>query len=362
MIETLFDQPVDQIKKFNGNAFLIYGAGNTGHNLLNQLIVHNIEVLGFIDKRYESMKEFHHIPVFSLANAINKFSESCPVLIAIHNRDVNMNDVMDDIKIAGFKNIYTMFDYVNNFPNDDTFRFFLTATKNLLPQAQDATQFFNLLSDDKSKIIYQKLISFRLTGQYENCPLPEPERQYAPTDIPEWQNNLKLIDCGAYNGDSIKCFLEYGYQFDNIIAFEPDPDNYAHLVKNCHMLPIHMLPCGVSSHASQVSFNIGNGEASRLSKDGNSLVQMMGIDEAFPNWAPNLIKMDIEGGEYEAIKGASNTIKKYTPGLAISAYHLPEDLWRLGLFIHSINHNYQFYLRSHAYSSFDTVLYAIPNH
>ena len=76
--------------------------------------------------------------------------------------------------------------------------------------------------------------------------------------------------------------------------------------------------------------------------------------------APNFIKMDIEGGEREAILGARATIKKYKPGLAVSAYHLPTDLWGLGLLIAEIDSNYQFFVRSHAYSSFETVLYAVP--
>jgi FkbM family methyltransferase len=69
--------------------------------------------------------------------------------------------------------------------------------------------------------------------------------------------------------------------------------------------------------------------------------------------------MDIEGGEREAILGARYTIRRFRPGLAISAYHLPADLWQLGLLISEIDENYQFYLRSHGYSSFDTVLYAV---
>ena len=95
-------------------------------------------------------------------------------------------------------------------------------------------------------------------------------------------------------------------------------------------------------------------------KDGGQSIQMISIDGAFPDWGPTLIKMDIEGGEYSALIGASKTITRYRPGLALSAYHLPTDLWRLGLLINSMDLGYQFYLRSHGYSSFDTVLYAIP--
>ena len=68
----------------------------------------------------------------------------------------------------------------------------------------------------------------------------------------------------------------------------------------------------------------------------------------------------LAGAEFEAIKGAQHSIAKYRPGLAISAYHTPGDLWRLGLLINDLASDYDFHLRCHAYSSFETVLYAFP--
>jgi hypothetical protein len=69
--------------------------------------------------------------------------------------------------------------------------------------------------------------------------------------------------------------------------------------------------------------------------------------------------MDIEGAELEALKGARETIEKYHPGLAISVYHKPEDIWVIPQWINEIG-GYDFYLRPHAHSTFDTVCYAIP--
>ena len=46
--------------------------------------------------------------------------------------------------------------------------------------------------------------------------------------------------------------------------------------------------------------------------------------------------MDIEGAEYEALLGARGTISKYRPGLAISLYHRPADLWQIPLLINEM--------------------------
>jgi len=75
----------------------------------------------------------------------------------------------------------------------------------------------------------------------------------------------------------------------------------------------------------------------------------------------NTIKMDIEGSEIEAIKGAKETILRYCPKLQICVYHKMDDLWNIPLLIRSINPKYKFYLGHHSQNIFDTLLYAIPD-
>jgi hypothetical protein len=40
----------------------------------------------------------------------------------------------------------------------------------------------------------------------------------------------------------------------------------------------------------------------------------------------DFIKMDIEGAEKNALRGAQATLAKYSPTMAISAEHLPDDM------------------------------------
>lgn len=118
----------------------------------------------------------------------------------------------------------------------------------------------------------------------------------------------------------------------------------------------------MSLSTTQLAFIVGQGEASAISRHGDGFVQCVALDDVTPTYAPNLIKMDIEGAEYDALLGARNIINKYLPGLAISIYHRPEHLWQIPLLIDDIAPGkYGFYIRSHAMSTFDTVLYAIPN-
>jgi FkbM family methyltransferase len=72
----------------------------------------------------------------------------------------------------------------------------------------------------------------------------------------------------------------------------------------------------------------------------------------------NYIKMDIEGSEGSALIGASNSIKKFTPKLAISAYHKFDDFWTIPNIIKSLNPDYKIYFSHHSPVNWESVIYA----
>lgn len=54
----------------------------------------------------------------------------------------------------------------------------------------------------------------------------------------------------------------------------------------------------------------------------------------------DIIKMDIEGAEREALAGAANTIRRFRPRMAISVYHLADDPVVIAALISSIRYDY----------------------
>jgi hypothetical protein len=68
--------------------------------------------------------------------------------------------------------------------------------------------------------------------------------------------------------------------------------------------------------------------------------------------------MDIEGEEIKALVGATETIKKYKPDLAISVYHNINHIWDIPLFLKSLVPSYKLYLRTHNSYTMETILYA----
>ncbi|HEY8097641.1 MAG TPA: FkbM family methyltransferase, partial [Methylobacter sp.] len=72
----------------------------------------------------------------------------------------------------------------------------------------------------------------------------------------------------------------------------------------------------------------------------------------------DFIKMDIEGAELAALKGASESIQKFKPRLAISLYHRLSDFIDIPSEIRRLHPEYRFYLGHHSVHQEETILYA----
>jgi len=88
-------------------------------------------------------------------------------------------------------------------------------------------------------------------------------------------------------------------------------------------------------------------------------IQCVSLDKFFENKEkPTLIKMDIEGAEFEALLGAKNLIREKKPKLQICLYHKPRHLWLIPIMLKNWVPDYKLYVGHHSYSWGDIVLYA----
>jgi FkbM family methyltransferase len=223
---------------------------------------------------------------------------------------------------------------------------------------------YELLSDQTSRNLFVAILRLRLLGDCSTLPKPQTENQYFPLDLPAYEQPLRFIDCGAYQGDCIEQILSRNLELEAVAAFEPDDANYVKLTQfvtvHRSALPnkVYLFPCGVDGTARKVRFSSGQGVASRVDNTGDTLIQCAAIDEALPGFSPNFIKMDIEGAELSALWGARRTILEHRPALAVSLYHKPAHLWQLPLLVANWYGNQaKYYLRSHGCNGFELVLY-----
>ena len=69
------------------------------------------------------------------------------------------------------------------------------------------------------------------------------------------------------------------------------------------------------------------------------------------------IKADIEGSEWDMLHGASETIQRCKPLMAICLYHNIYDFYRIPLYLKKLVPKYKFHIRHHSNTYNETVLY-----
>jgi FkbM family methyltransferase len=230
------------------------------------------------------------------------------------------------------------------------------------------------LQDDESKKTYLNIIEYRKMEFFRQLfqkkgisPVYHGyENQYFVNDFFKYGENEILVDCGAYTGDSIEVFSKVAPNFSKIIALEPDINNFRQLQENHkEEKKIFLINAGAWEKNDSLNFSIAEewSYSSHLSKNSTEKtisVNVLALDtiEEIKKSKITFIKMDIEGAELEALRGAKETIKKDKPRLAICLYHYNRHFVEIPEYIHSIVPEYKFWIRHHNREyPHETVLY-----
>ncbi len=341
-----------------GRKLVLYGAGGAGREVARGLLERGITPVAFLDAKAAPGDMRDGIPSFTIADWVAcGYGADTDVLVTIHSHAIKVSPILDQLRAAGFTSVLSMVDYANLFPDDISFRYWLVPSAYYAEKGEAIAAARHLLADDTSRVWFDAIMRLRLKGDYHGLPEPSFIEQYMPGDLPRWAEPVRLLDCGAYDGDTLRSLLRAKYEIAALVAFEPDLANYAKLTAYYGTLNAMFIPCGLSASARIMHFSSGLGAASRVGDTGDTGIQCMSIDEGVPGFTPNLIKMDIEGAELDALHGAERIIRRDRPGLAIAVYHEPSHVWDIPLWVHGLDLGYKMYLRGHGHSGYDTVLY-----
>lgn len=239
--------------------------------------------------------------------------------------------------------------------------------KNIYPQEIDnrsADLVKSYLADNESKNIYNKIIEKRLSGDIDYTDIMY--RGMSEYFISEyWEPFLDgvYIDGGAYDGDTIEEIVRWTKgDFKQIYSFEPQANLFKSIDENIKCKygeRLKLFNRGLWSSETRLSFADGDDIVSGSITDSpsKSIITTCKIDDVVDEKV-SFIKMDIEGAEIEALKGAEKTIKRDRPCMAVCIYHKQADLWEIPMLIHSMVPEYKFYLKHCGVSIFGTILYA----
>lgn len=179
-----------------------------------------------------------------------------------------------------------------------------------------------------------------------------------------------VLDIGACWGDTALYFASKVGNDGKVFSFEFIPDNIDIFKKNTSLNPhlekqIQLVSNPVSEVGDQTIYFKDGGPGSVIKMHPFSgqtgQTSTVSIDDFVVN--NNLekisyIKMDIEGAEPLALRGAINTIRRFKPKLAIAIYHSLDDFANIPNWILSLDLGYQIYLGHYTIHGEETVIFA----
>ena len=337
---------------------LIYGAGRMGREVLAHCRAGHREPRAFVDRSARDGATLDGLPVLT-PDAAAVEGDGAELLVALHSPGVDIAGLTDGLRRQRYAAVTTLWEECRRSGWLPRSPFWLAPSFDWRGEEAAIAAARGLLADDDSRTVFDQQLALRRSGDYAGLGVPTPADQYVPLGLERWRDPMRLVDCGAFDGDTLRVLADTGYSIEGFVALEPDEANFARLsARHGHDAGGRLLRIGADAEHRRLSFNAGDGSAARVDADGTTTITVAPIDDLCADFRPTLIKMDIEGAERPALDGAAATIARDAPDLAISVYHRPGDLWRIALQIDALRAGYRFHLRSHAYNGFETVLYA----
>lgn len=224
----------------------------------------------------------------------------------------------------------------------------------------------SMLSDELSKELFDESVLYRLTGRLSHLSVTSLledtiKELYAGAGI------KRVVDCGAYKGDTAVLFASALPEVEEVIALEPDAGSFKK-ISELALDGVKLTPCNVaaSDRSGEEVFvsssSRGAGREGRNRRSKEKIVTLARLDEIIDGEV-DFIKFDVEGDEASALRGAEGILRKFAPSLALSLYHRTEDLAKLPLLVKSFSDEYKkmkYYLRRPAcIPCWDLTLYAV---
>jgi FkbM family methyltransferase len=351
-------------------SLVLVGAGTLGRQILACLRRDVIEPLAFADNNPALQGKFiEGVQVLSRQQAAEKYGNLAAFVVTIWNTDHSFVQTYKELTALNCKKVVSAVTMRWKYPEALLPFFWLDKPSKTCAKADLIRAVFPLWADDFSRHEFLAQLKFRILGEFDSLSAPVPQESYFPDDIFDFHPDEAFVDCGAFDGITIKHFLKRQPSFDGqIAAYEPDPINLQHLkqyissLENSLSKKIVVLPNAVGEKREKVHFDATGTMGSNISAKGLLEVDCVTLDESLKEhqFHPTYIKMDIEGSESEALLGARNIIKNNSPILAICLYHRYDDLWRIPLLIKEISNKYSIFLRPHEIEGWQIVCYAVP--
>ena len=365
---------IDKMKDDLGSMIdkiVLYGAGSAGIAFLYYL--HDV---GIFPKCFADGNpgrwgtECEGLPIVDYKDIVRMIGEDALVIVTINTdgkkycksfdealRAGGHTGVHKNLQEAGCKNVidYTYFRRCRELFHGDKYNLPSCSDVSIMEQHEkDLCEVYDLLEDDKSREVFEKLVRFRMIDDTIQIQTESMDKQYFEYEFYPKREDEIFVDCGAYNGISLDAFLRENRQrFRKYYGLEPDAGNYIKLQEYIAKLPSDMrskmiiVNKAAYDDTKELWLYSLKGPGSFIADIGTQKTDAVKIDDLVDEDGATYIKMNIEGSELQALAGAERVIRESKPKLAIAGYHKTWDLWEVPKLICRMDEDYRFYLRSY---------------
>ncbi|MEM9693040.1 MAG: FkbM family methyltransferase [Myxococcota bacterium] len=195
------------------------------------------------------------------------------------------------------------------------------------------------------------VMQYEIAGVRFDVPLdvtPEWNADYIATydeesvsDIARWvraHGEAIFVDCGAHLGViSIKVATRCGANLKQVVCIEPNPSLFGHLSANVARSPV-----STRAMNAAVGETSGRGklvsppydpspEARYMVRDAHGDIEITALDDLeLPEGVGIVIKIDVEGGELDVVRGAQDLLAR-SNGFAVTIEAHPDVVERTGI-------------------------------
>jgi FkbM family methyltransferase len=345
---------------------VLRGAGSLGRSVVHRLHQAGIAVAALADENPSRHGEqVDGVVIMPMREAIARYGVDARIAITICSPGASAGAVLRELRSQGCRSV-TSFLPVLWAIDEGLPHYGFDRPSRVLEDRNRFLAALDLLADDLSKTLFVHQVRMRLTGEmglFDH--LVSPTDQYFPRGLVSLRPDEQVLDGGAYDGDTLRTILAAG-SVGHVVCVEPDRANFSRLAACVGHLPeavrrrVSLVEAALASRAGSLRFDGTGGTGAAPSEAGTVVVPCVTISDAMAGRTPTYVKLDIEGGEEDALLGAAAIIGSRRPRLAVCVYHKPRDLWSIPLMIDRMRTGYRFYLRCHAHDGFETVLYALP--
>ncbi|HVJ94464.1 MAG TPA: FkbM family methyltransferase [Labilithrix sp.] len=352
-----------------GAPIVLFGAGGLGKRMALALTELGTPPVAFADNDpARAGTELVGVPVLSTADALERYGSDAVFVVSIWRNPATerMCDRIDHLRQRGAKRVTSFVTLSWKYPDAFLPYYSMDLPHRVLEARDDVFRAFELLADEPSRAEFVAHLRLRLHVDFAGLPGPVAEPQYFASDIYRLRDDERFVDCGAYDGDTLRSLLRQVPDFrGRIAAFEPDASNFARLqgwrdaLRSPLRESIDVFRLGVGGKRERVSFSDGGGTGSAIGR-GAVEIDVVALDDVLSEMRASMIKADVDGYEIDVLEGARRLIGAHAPILALSSYHVQDHLWRLPLMAAAMHPGYRLTLRGYGIDGWELVLYAVP--